>query len=236
MNDLIWLLICFILVGISWLFLCLWTYKDAVNKGLNAKLWTLIVLFGPSGIGLLIYFLVARKQSFIKCGNCSNSIPSDSKYCNKCGNLITEIKVMEKRPTKYLIIGFVISFILSIVCFFGFFINSENIEFKSGSSIFLVEVNLKSKWNLSYYKSRSKFSRTIDKKENQPSTMYVDASCDEGQLYLKLIQDDIEELIDISNTNGDMKIDLSKFKNGEIRLELIDEECRGVGLEAHWGE
>lgn len=234
MNDFIWILTCFALMLIAWIFLWIWTYKDAKNKGLNAKLWTLIVILGPSGIGLLIYFLVGRKQSFIKCANCSNSMPSDSKYCNKCGNLVTEIKTIEKRPTKHLIIGFIISFLLSIGCFVGLLVNNEEIEFKSGYSLFLVEVNTKHKWNISYYKSTSKLSRTIEKKEKDPSVINVDTSCDEGQLHLKLTQGDMEEIIDISNTNGLMKIDISKFKNGEIKLELIDKDCKGVGLEAYW--
>lgn len=234
MNDFMWILTCFILVGIAWIFLGTWTYKDAKNKGLNAKLWTLIVMFGPSGIGLLIYFLVGRKESFIKCVNCSNSIPSNSKYCNKCGNAVTEIKTVEKRPTKHLIIGFIVSFILSISCFIVFAINNDDIEFKSGYSIFLVEVNTKNKWDISYYKSNSKFSRTIDKEENNPSVINIDASYEEGKLYLKLSQNDIEELVDISNTKGNIKIDLSKFKNNEIKLELIDENCKGVGLESYW--
>ena len=234
MNDFLWILTCFILVGIAWIFLCIWTYKDATNRGLNAKLWSLIVMFAPSGIGLLIYFLVGRKQSFIKCVNCSNSIPSNSKYCNNCGIVVTEIKTVEKRPTKHLIIGFVVSFILSISCFVGFMINSKDIEFKSGYSIFMVEVNTKNKWNISYYKSSSKFSRTIDKEDNQPSVINVDASCDEGQLYLKLTQNDMEELVDISNIKGIIKIDLSKFKDNEIKLELIDKNCKGVGLEVYW--
>ena len=234
MKDLIWIFTCFLLIGIAWIFLWRWTYKDATNRGLNAKLWTLIVAFAPSGIGLLIYFLVARKQSFIKCVNCSNSIPDDSRYCNKCGNTVTEIKIIEKRPTKHLIIGFIISFLLAIALFVGFVINNEDFEFKSGYSIFLVEVNTNSKWNISYYKSSAKFSRTIDKKDNQPSVINIDASCDEGQLYLKLTQNDVEELVDITNTNGTLKINLSKFKNGEIKLKLIDKDCKGVGLEANW--
>ncbi|MEG1410865.1 MAG: hypothetical protein RSD36_13590 [Terrisporobacter sp.] len=234
MNDFTWILICFILIIIAWIFLWVWTYKDATNKGLNAKLWTLIVILGPSGIGLLIYFLVGRKQSFIKCSSCLKSIPIDSKYCNKCGNSVTKIKMIEKRPTKYLIIGFIISFVLSISCFIGFAINSENLEFNSGQSLFLIEINTKSKWNISYYTSTSKFSRSMDKKENTPSTMNIEASCDEGQLYIKLTQNDIEEVIDISDTNGLKKIDLSQFKNGEIKLELIDRNCKGVGLEAYW--
>lgn len=234
MNNFIWVLICFTLIIIACIFLWTWTYKDAKNRGLNAKLWTLIVILAPNGVGLLIYFLVGRKQSFIKCSNCSNSIPSDSKYCNKCGNLVIQRKMIEKRPTKYLIICFAVSFMLSIGCFLGLMINNDAIELKSGYSIFLVEVNTKSKWNISYYKSTSKFSRTIDKKENHPLAINIDASCDEGQLYLKLTQNDMKEVIDISDTNGSIKIDLSKFKNGEIKLELIDENCKGVGLEACW--
>ena len=44
----------------------------------------------------------------------------------------------------------------------------------------------------------------------------------------------MEELVDITNTNGTLKINLSKFKNGEIKLKLIDKDCKGVGLEANW--
>lgn len=228
------MIVCFGLIGISWILLGMWTYRDATNKGLNAKLWTLITLLGPSGIGLLIYFLVARKQSFIKCEYCLNSIPSDSKYCNKCGNTITGIKMAEVRSTKKLIIGFAVTFILAIGIFLVGLANSEHIKFKGGSSIFLVEVSTKNKWNISYYKSTAEFSRVIGKKESRPSVLYIDASCDEGQLYLKLTQNDIEEIIDISHTEGYMSIDLSNFEEQEIELELVDEKCKGVGLEAYW--
>ncbi|MGL4911841.1 MAG: hypothetical protein ACRC3Y_05340 [Romboutsia sp.] len=234
MNDFIWVIMCLALIVVSGIFLGLWTYRDAQNRGLNAKLWTLIVILGPSGIGILLYFLVARKQSLIECSNCSSNISRDSKYCNKCGNSVTEIKEIEKKPTKYLIIGFVVSFIISMLCFIGFIVTSENLEFNSGSSLFLIEVNTKKKWNISYYKSTSEFSRTIKKEDNNPSNMYIDASCDEGSLAIKIKQGDKEEVIDISNTNGVIKVDLNEFENGEIKLFLIDEKCKGVSLEAYW--
>lgn len=234
MNDFIWVIMCLSLIVVAGIFLGLWTYRDAQNRGLNAKLWTLIVILGPSGIGILLYFLVARKQSFIECSNCSSNISRDSKYCNKCGDSVTEIKEIGKKPTKYLIIGFVVSFIVSMLCFVGFIVTSDTLEFNSGASLFLVEVNTKKKWNLSYYKSTSTFSRTIKKEDDTPSTMYIDASCDEGTLGIKIEQGDMEEIIDISNTNGTKKIDLSGFKNGKIKLFLLADECKGVDLEAYW--
>lgn len=238
MNDLIWILVCFGLIIISWIFLGMWTYRDASNRGLNVKLWTIIVLLGPNGIGLLLYFLVGRKQSFTKCSCCSNSIPCGSKFCNACGTVVSEIKIeeletSEKRSTKHLFIGFAASFLLAITCFIGGFFLNENIEIMGGSSLFLVEVNTKKKWNISYYKSTAKFSKTIEKQEN-PMTVYVDASCDEGQLYLKVTQEEKEELVDISNTAGFISIDLTSYENGDIKLEVLDEKCKGVGFEAYW--
>lgn len=174
MNEFIWIGLAFTFVFVSCIFLYTWTYRDASNKGLNAKLWTLIVIFGPSGIGLLIYFLVARKQSFVKCVNCQNSIPSDSKYCNKCGNVVTEVKEIEKKSTKQLIVGFIVSFVVSILCFGGLIIASETLEFKSGTSLFLAELSTKKKWSVSYYKSTSEFSKIIKKEDNKPSTLYVE--------------------------------------------------------------
>lgn len=252
MNEIIWIIMCFALMITAGVFLVVWTYRDAKNRGLNAKLWTLIVMFGSNGIGLLIYFLVGRKQSFTKCDKCDNRIVSDSKYCNKCGNLITNSKKIETKPTKHLIKGFIISFILSIVCFIGLIINMVNndyIEFdggntsfsasawtsgEGGSSWFLLETNTKNRWSVSYHKSTDKFSRIISKEENKPSLINIDASCNEGKLYIKLTQNDIEEVIDISNTNGPIEINLDSFKNGKIKLELIDDECKGVDVEVYW--
>lgn len=234
MNEFIWIGLAITLILVSAIFLYTWTYRDAKNKGLNAKLWTLIVIFGPNGIGLLIYLLVARKQNFVKCINCNNIISLDSKYCSKCGNLMTEVKEIEKKPTKHLIIGFITSFIVAILCFGGLIFASETLEFKSGTSLFLTEFNTKNKWSISYYKSTSEFSKTIEKENNKPSTLYVEAESEVGNLSLKITQGNKKEVIDIKDTNGVKKIDLSKFENGEIKLLLINKQCENVSFEAHW--
>lgn len=50
----------------------------------------------------------------------------------------------------------------------------------------------------------------------------------------KLNGNDIDTLLDISNTGGYVSVDLSKYENGKIKLEVIDEKCKGVGFEAYW--
>lgn len=133
-----------------------------------------------------------------------------------------------------MIIGCIISFVIGTLCFGGLIITSEALEFKSGTSLFLTEFNTKNKWSISYYKSTSEFSKIIKKENNTPSTLYVDAESEVGNLGLKLIQGNKEEIIDIKDTKGVMEIDLSKFENGEINLLLINKKYENVSFEAHW--
>lgn len=239
MNTFLGLGLCLLSIAVMGMFLGLWTYRDASNKGLNAGLWTAIVILGPNGIGLLIYFLVARKQNLVKCSNCNSNISSSSKYCTNCGTLVSNVKEIEKRPTKHFLIGFIVSFIIAAMCFvwtiFTVISNEESdFEIKSGMSLFLLETNTKSKWNISYYKSTSNFSRNINKEDNSPSTLFIEAKSDKGNLGLKISQGSKEDIIYIKDTNGVKEIDLSNFDSGKIKLTLINEGCNGVEFKAYW--
>jgi len=58
--DPIWLIGAIILGGIFlviWIFIVQYIYKDAVDKGLNADIWLLIILLSPI-ISWIIYFIV----------------------------------------------------------------------------------------------------------------------------------------------------------------------------------
>lgn len=242
MNAFLGLGLCLLSIAVIGIFLGLWTYRDASNRGLNAGLWTAIVILGSNGIGLLIYFLIARKQNNVKCSNCDSNISSSSKYCMNCGASVVNAKEIEKKPTKGFIIGFIVSFIIAIMCFvwtiFSVISNEdlgfEDFEIKSGMSLFLLETNTKSKWNISYYKSTSKFSRNINKEDNSPSTLFIEAKSEEGDLGLKLEQGSKEDIIDIKDTKGIREIDLGDFNNGKIKLTLINEGCKGVEFKAYW--
>lgn len=242
MNTFLGLGLCLLSIVVMGIFLGLWTYRDASNRCLNAALWTAIVILGPNGIGLLIYFLVARKQNNVKCSHCDSNILSSSKYCINCGTLVSNAKVIEKRPTKHFLIGFIVSFIIAAMCFvwtiFSAISNEDlgsgDFEIKSGMSLFLLETNTKNKWNISYYKSTSKFSRNINKEDNTPSTLFIEAKSKKGNLGLKLEQGSKEDIIDIKDTKGIKEINLSDFNNGKIKLTLINQDCKGVEFKSYW--
>jgi ABC-type transport system involved in multi-copper enzyme maturation permease subunit len=94
-----------ILFGVVWLFfiiaffvvgllLCIWVYRDAQKRGMNGALWLIIVLIA-NVIGLIIYLVVREPETTRRtidpystvqyCKYCGNPLPSDARFCPKCG-------------------------------------------------------------------------------------------------------------------------------------------------------
>lgn len=65
-----------------------YVYADAKRRGMNALLWTLLVILIPKAIGFIAYFLL-RKPLLIPCPNCGTEVGSDFPYCPKCGHALT---------------------------------------------------------------------------------------------------------------------------------------------------
>ena len=61
-----------------------YVYADAKRRGMNAVLWTLLVILIPKALGFIAYFLL-RKPLLAPCPNCRWPIGSDFAYCPKCG-------------------------------------------------------------------------------------------------------------------------------------------------------
>ncbi len=61
---------------------------DARRRGMNALLWTLLVIFVPKALGFIAYFLL-RKPLLMPCPNCGSAVGSDFRYCPKCGHAVT---------------------------------------------------------------------------------------------------------------------------------------------------
>jgi len=61
-----------------------YVYADAKRRGMNALLWTLLVILIPKAIGFIAYFLL-RKPLLEPCPNCRWPIGLDFAYCPKCG-------------------------------------------------------------------------------------------------------------------------------------------------------
>ena len=61
-----------------------YVYRDANKRGMNAVLWTLIALFTPSLLGLIIYLLVRNNYSDLTCPNCNSRVEESFVVCPNC--------------------------------------------------------------------------------------------------------------------------------------------------------
>lgn len=70
----------------AWLFMLGYVYRDAKRRGMNAGLWTLLVLIlSPAYllIGLIIYLLVREPLPFT-CPQCAASVSARFNFCPNC--------------------------------------------------------------------------------------------------------------------------------------------------------
>lgn len=230
-------------IVLSFVFLGVWTYKDAKSRGVSPRLWTAIVLLVPNFVGLIIYFLVVRKEEVAKCNVCGSVVQKTSKYCMNCGVELKENIEYSNRSEKSirgLMIGFIIYFFAIIIIFISSAIMmSEGIlrddfKFNGNISIGLFTSYKENKWNMSYVSSTQEFTRKIEIKDNSPKTLYIESKCGKGKLSLRLVQGEIERTINLSPKNDRYEFDLSIFKDGEVKLYLIGNNAKNVKFKSYW--
>jgi RNA polymerase subunit RPABC4/transcription elongation factor Spt4 len=62
-----------------------YVYGDARRRGMRQVLWTLLAIFVPNGIGILIYFLMRQKPN-VACHRCSVLLQPGLSFCPNCGS------------------------------------------------------------------------------------------------------------------------------------------------------
>lgn len=68
------------------IFMGVLVHKDAKKLHLNQWMWTLIVIYVPNGLGLLIYLIVrSNEKKKLRCINCGVAVDRDFKICPHCG-------------------------------------------------------------------------------------------------------------------------------------------------------
>jgi hypothetical protein len=76
------------LVGVAFLgayVLCIgYVYGDARRRGMNHVLWTLLAIFIPNAIGIILYFIL-RDPVPVPCPRCSNRAKKGQAFCAGCG-------------------------------------------------------------------------------------------------------------------------------------------------------
>jgi predicted RNA-binding Zn-ribbon protein involved in translation (DUF1610 family) len=76
------LFVIFLLIGIG-----AYVHADAGRRGMPPVPWTLIAVFVPYFIGLIVY-LIARKPLQATCASCGGVVREDAIFCPHCGKPI----------------------------------------------------------------------------------------------------------------------------------------------------
>jgi len=79
------LLFLFFAIGIG-----IYVYRDARQRGMEPIVWTLVAVFIPYFIGLIIY-LVTRKPLQSTCPSCGAGAPWKASFCPSCGRTICQV-------------------------------------------------------------------------------------------------------------------------------------------------
>jgi predicted amidophosphoribosyltransferase len=59
--------------------------QDSGRRGMSRVLWTLMALFVPNGLGIVLYF-VLRKPRTAHCPQCNAAVEPGFSFCPRCRN------------------------------------------------------------------------------------------------------------------------------------------------------
>ncbi len=187
-----------------YVFICLYVYNDAKINSDKPVLWLLITIFTPDLFGFLIYILAGRNK--------------------------------DSKPTKKFRLPAIISAVVlavSITVFASIALLGSEIVMIDNVSIGMVNNNIGSKWEVSFRSSGETLERTIAVTDEELENMTVEASCEEGELYLLIIQGKNAEVIDITDF-PQSTLQLDGFTAGNIRLSLYNEGAKEAKIKIDW--
>jgi RNA polymerase subunit RPABC4/transcription elongation factor Spt4 len=64
--------------------------RDAGRRGMSRLLWTLIAIFVPNGLGIVLYF-VLRKPRTARCQQCNAEVEPGFSFCPRCRNRLQPV-------------------------------------------------------------------------------------------------------------------------------------------------
>ena len=73
-----------VLIGCYLLFMG-YVNRDSGRRGMNRILWTLVAIFIPNGLGIILYF-VLRQPLQSTCPQCGTRVESGFNFCPKCNH------------------------------------------------------------------------------------------------------------------------------------------------------
>lgn len=64
--------------------------RDAGRRSMSRLLWTLIAIFVPNGLGIVLYF-VLRKPRAARCSQCAAEVQPGFSFCPRCRNRLQPV-------------------------------------------------------------------------------------------------------------------------------------------------
>lgn len=225
------LLLAGMLIGLG-----VWTYRDAKSRGLEAGMWTAIVLLVPNLIGLLLYFLIGRKQQKATCPVCGYKKEKCAPYCSNCGTAVvqqeqtvTTLQRNSKKPLVFSFICVVMTFVLIIgALLVSFYLSPEKLTSKN-VTIGQTQTELPGVWKQSFWYFDGEKARAIKIKQGNPKVLNIDAKIKSGTVEMGITMDGKEEKRVLLNDLDSTYIwDLSNYpENARITLHLYADAAKG---------
>jgi hypothetical protein len=214
----------------------IWTYRDAKSHGLEAGMWTLIVVLVPNFIGLLLYFLIGRKQQQTLCPSCGYKTQQGKPFCSNCGVAMaqggmsmTSSKNNNKKPLIIALACVVITFVLMIFTLVASVYAQPEMFTSKNISIGQLETRLPGVWKSSFWYFDGEKSQAINIKNGTPSALKVSAEVKKGTLEMGLTVDGKEEeRISLGNIDSPYVWDLSSYpENSRVVIHLYGDAAKG---------
>lgn len=221
-------LLCALLVYVC---ICIWIYLDCMKRGENGLLWMIIVFIATPILGLIIY-MVTRGENRILCRNCGYRIRQSARYCENCGEENQgrqgEMAVEQSSKGFGFIIAAILSGILMLGCLISFIVlafTTDDFLDKNTWNTGIIMASIENKWgddwNLSFKYASEGFRKSAKFRiDDNQAVLHAQVSSEEGQLLMHIIQDEKEEIIDVSNLKEPLVYPLTEYKAGKIQVVL----------------
>lgn len=221
-------LLCALMVYVC---ICIWIYRDCAGRGENGLLWIIIIFIATPILGLIIY-MITRGENRLLCRNCGYRIRQSARYCENCGEENQgrqgEMTVQKSSKGFGFIIAAILSGILMLGCFISFIVlafTTDDFLDKNTWNTGIIMASIENKWgddwNLSFKYASEGFRKSAKFKiDDNQAVLHAQISCEEGQLLLHIIQDEKEEIIDVSNLKEPLAYPLTEYKEGKIQVVL----------------
>ena len=212
-----------------------WTYRDAKARGLEAGMWTAIVVFIPNLIGLLLYFLIGRRRQTINCPSCGAATERAKPFCSSCGAPVAQsehapftVRSVSKAPLIVALVCITLTFVLMAGVMIAGLAAQPEMFSTNNVTIGQAQTMRPGVWKLSFGYFDGEKARAIEIKNGRPRELNIVAAVQKGTVDMAVSIDGQEgKRISLNDLNAEYVWDLSDAPdNSRIVLHLYGDRAK----------